>query len=81
MGKGTNIGPGGGRAPSPPTAEAAALEYFHTRASAGVYAPRLPVERWRPEQRKRFEDELDRLERKWEQDHQDRLAQLEAEGS
>ncbi|HYJ60442.1 MAG TPA: hypothetical protein VE032_03140 [Actinomycetota bacterium] len=54
---------GYGRAPSPPTAEAAALEYWSNRISFGSFAPRPPIERWRPDQRERFEAELRRLER------------------
>jgi len=59
------------------SAEAAALEYFHTRASAGVYAPRPPIERWSPAQRERFEAELARLERKMAEDHRDAIEALE----
>jgi uncharacterized membrane protein YgcG len=63
MGKGrVLIGSGDGRAPSYSSAEHAAMEYFQTRASAGVHALKPPVERWSADQRERFEKELARLE-------------------
>jgi hypothetical protein len=45
-----------------PTAEDAAFEYFVNRRLCGAFAPRPPVERWSPDQRERFEAELERLE-------------------
>jgi hypothetical protein len=56
------FGKGNGPAPSPATAEDAAREYHVNRKLAGGFAPRPPVERWRPDQRERFEAELRRLE-------------------
>ena len=47
---------------SPSTAEDEAAEYFFNRVFMGMFAPRPPVERWRPDQRERFERELARLE-------------------
>ena len=49
-------------APTPSTAEDAAFEYFMNRVSTGNFAPRPPIERWRPEERERFSIELARLE-------------------
>jgi hypothetical protein len=58
-------------APSPSTAEDAALEYFINRSIAGDWTPRPRVEGWRPDQRERFEAELARLEaqRQADMDH------------
>lgn len=72
----TNSGRGLG--PTPPTAEAAAQEYFHNRASAGNYAPRPPIERWRADQRERFEAELVRLAEKQAADRDERRRQIDA---
>lgn len=65
MGKGRTmvlIGKGDGRAPTPNSAEAAAFEYFHNRASLGNYAPRPTIQKWRADDRERFLAELRRLE-------------------
>lgn len=51
-------------APSPSSPEHAAREYHQNRVMAGDFAPRPPVERWRADQRERFEQELARLEGK-----------------
>jgi hypothetical protein len=56
------FGSGNGPAPSAATAEDAALEYHVNRRLAGDWAPRPPIERWRPDQRERFLAELRRLE-------------------
>lgn len=48
--------------PSPSSPEHAAHEYHVNRRMAGDFAPRPPVERWRADQRERFEAELARLE-------------------
>lgn len=50
--------------PSPSSPEHAAHEYHVNRRIAGDFAPRPPVERWRADQRDRFEAELARLEAK-----------------
>jgi hypothetical protein len=52
------------RAPSSPTAEAAAFEFHVGRKVFGDWASKPPINRWRPDQRKRFEAELKRLEAK-----------------
>jgi hypothetical protein len=44
------------------TAEDSALEFFTNRVFIGNRPPRPPIERWRPDQRERFERELERLE-------------------
>ena len=56
------IGNAEGVSPSAATAEDAAQEYFYNRGFVGMFAPRPPVERWRPAERERFEAELARLE-------------------
>lgn len=48
--------------PGANTAEAAASEFFHNRATMGSYALRPPIHRWSADQRERFEAELERLE-------------------
>lgn len=64
MGKSMMIfGSADARAPSAATAEDAAFEYHVNRKMSGIFAPRPPVERWSGEQRKRFEKELERLEK------------------
>jgi hypothetical protein len=63
MGKGTVlVGQATTSAPTPSTPEDAAAEYFVNRKLAGNWAPRPPIERWRADQRERFEAELRRLE-------------------
>jgi hypothetical protein len=64
MGKGiTVIGPAStSPPPTPATPEATAFEYFTGRVSGGVFTPRPPIERWRPDLQERFEAELRRLE-------------------
>jgi hypothetical protein len=70
------------KAPTPLTAEDCALEYFITRRLSGAFAPRPPIERWRADQRERFEAELQRLEderlQQLEDARQDLLRRLEA---
>lgn len=51
-----------GPAPTPRTAEDAAAEYFFNRVMGGNFAVRPPVERWRRQDRDRFNAELARLE-------------------
>jgi hypothetical protein len=65
------------KAPTPLTAEDCALEYFITRRLSGAFAPRPPIERWRADQRERFEAELERLQQ-LEDARQDLLRRLEA---
>jgi hypothetical protein len=75
MGRSTVIvGNADGLAPSPATAEAAAEEFFINRQFLGVWAPRPRTERWRPDQRERFERELARLEAKGRSDTEDAVA-------
>ena len=63
MGKAmVKIGTGDGPAPSASTAEDAAFEYVHNRATFGDWTPRPPIQRWRADQRERFEVEPRRLE-------------------
>jgi hypothetical protein len=55
MGKAmVKIGTGDGPAPSASTAEDAAFESFHNRATSGDWTPRPPIQRWRADQRERF---------------------------
>jgi hypothetical protein len=53
---------GSGPVPPPRTAEDAARQHFYERITLGNWAPGFPIERWRPDQRERFERELERLE-------------------
>lgn len=62
MAKGILIGDANASSTAGTTAESIALGYFIDRRLAGDCAPRPPVERWLPDQRKRFEAELKRLE-------------------
>ena len=69
MGRGrTLIGRADGPAPGPGTAEDAALEYFHERATAGVWAPMPLIHRWSAGDRERFIAELKRLDEQRERD-------------
>jgi len=69
------IGKGDGPAPSASTAEAAAQGYFTDRQLMGVWASKPPIHRWRPDDRKRFEAELSRLEAENRGDAEDAMAQ------
>lgn len=63
------VGSASASAPTPATAEDAAFDYYMNRVGAGNFAPRPPIERWRADQRERFEKELERLEAHHDVEH------------
>jgi hypothetical protein len=64
MARMTIIGDESMKSPGAATAEHAAEEYHFNRKFMGDWTPKPPIQRWRPDQRKRFEAELKRLEKK-----------------
>jgi hypothetical protein len=50
--------------PEAATAEDAAQEFHINRKFLGDWAPKPPIQKWRKDQRERFEQELERLKTK-----------------